>query len=439
MAKKPKIAIVGRPNVGKSTLFNKLSGKRASIVDQMEGVTRDRVYSSAEWLSQEFNIIDTGGYVSSNEDIFNEKIKVQISAALEECDGIIFLVDGKDGLNPNDQFLSKIIRKSGKKFVLGVNKCDTPEHYIRKDQFFDMGFENPIPISALNGAGVGDMLDNLFEVIDFSMISQSNDNTDCSIAIVGMPNVGKSSLLNSLIQKEQAIVSDIAGTTRDSVDTIIKWHGKNIKIIDTAGLRKKSKVDTDIEFYSSLRAMDSLLRSDLVLLVVDAEKGFTKQEKTIAKEVIKKGKRMVILVNKWDLASGTNVSAELYKEDMYAEFKDLQHYPILFVSALTKRRVSNILEKAWETFTKQKEKLSTKDLNVWIEKAVKNYPPPATQGKSIKVKFVEQVQQSPPIFALFSNYPKLISIQYLRYLHNQLRESFDLKGITIKFSLRKGK
>ena len=438
MAKKPKIAIVGRPNVGKSTLFNKLSGKRASIVDQVEGVTRDRVYSSAEWLSQEFNIIDTGGYVSSNEDIFNEKIKVQISAALEECNGIIFLVDGKDGLNPNDQFLSKIIRKSGKKFVVGVNKCDTPEHDIRKDQFFDMGFENLIPISALNGAGVGDMLDNLFELIDFSMISQSNDNTDCSIAIVGMPNVGKSSLLNSLIQREQAIVSDIAGTTRDSVDTIIKWHGKNIKIIDTAGLRKKSKVDTDIEFYSSLRAMDSLLRSDLVLLVVDAEKGFTKQEKTIAKEVIKKGKRMIILVNKWDLASGTNVSAELYKEDMYTEFKDLQYYPILFVSALTKRRVSNVLEKAWETFTKQKEKLSTKDLNVWIEKAVKNYPPPATQGKSIKIKFVEQVQQSPPIFALFSNYPKLISIQYLRYLHNQLRESFDLKGITIKFSLRKG-
>ena len=253
-----------------------------------------------------------------------------------------------------------------------------------------------------------------------------------------MPNVGKSSLLNALIQREQAIVSDIAGTTRDSVDTIIKWHGKDIKIVDTAGLRKKSKVDSDIEFYSSLRAMDSLLRSDLVLLVVDAEKGFTKQEKTIAKEVIKKGKRMIILVNKWDLASGTNVSAELYKEDMYMEFKDLQHYPILFVSALTKRRVSNILEIAWEIFTKQRDKLSTKELNVWIEKAVRNYPPPATQGKSIKIKFVEQVQQSPPIFALFSNYPKLISIQYLRYLHNQLRESFDLKGITIKFSLRKG-
>ena len=263
------------------------------------------------------------------------------------------------------------------------------------------------------------MLDNLFESIDFNKIAQSSDNTDCSITIVGMPNVGKSSLLNALIQRDQAIVSDIAGTTRDSVDTIIKWHGKDIKIVDTAGLRKKSKDDSDI-------------------LVVDADKGFTKQEKTIAKEVIKKGKRMAILVNKWDLASGKDVSAELYKEDMYMEFKDLQHYPILFVSALTKRRVSNILEVAWEVFTKQREKLSTKELNIWIEKAVRNYPPPAAQGKSIKIKFVEQVQQSPPIFALFSNYPKLISIQYLRYLHNQLRESFDLNGITIKFSLRKG-
>ena len=412
MAKKPKIAIIGRPNVGKSTLFNKLSGKRASIVDQVEGVTRDRVYASAEWLSQEFNIIDTGGFVSSNEDIFNKKIKVQISAALNECHGIIFLVDGKDGLNPNDNLLSKLVRKSGKNFVMGVNKCDTPDHRHRKDQFFDLGFENPFPISALNGAGIGDMLDELFEHIDFNLISKSDEEEDCSLSIVG--------------------------TTRDSVDTIIKWHGKNIKVVDTAGLRKKSKIDSDIEFYSSLRAMDSLLRSDLVLLVVDAEKGFTKQEKSIAKEVIKKGKRMIILVNKWDLASGTDVSAELYKQDMYDEFKDLRHYPILFVSALTKRRVSNILEVAWDIFTKQREKLSTKKLNEWVEKAVRNYPPPAKLGKSIKLKFIEQVQQSPPIFAIFSNYPKLISVQYLRYLHNQLRDSFDLKGITIKFSLRKG-
>ena len=253
-----------------------------------------------------------------------------------------------------------------------------------------------------------------------------------------MPNVGKSSLLNSLIQKEQAIVSDIAGTTRDSVDTIIKWHGKDIKIIDTAGLRKKSKVDTDIEFYSSLRAMDSLLRSDLVLLVVDAEKGFTKQEKTIAKEVIKKGKRMIILVNKWDLASGTNVSAELYKEDMYTEFKDLQHYPILFVSALTKRRISNILSTAWDVLDKHKEKINTKELNEWLAKATQKYPPPALQGKSIKIKFVDEVQVSPPLFAFFCNYLKLISVPYKRYLHNSLREAFDLEGITIKLSIRKG-
>tara|TARA_B100001115_G_scaffold17977_1_gene12770 strand:- start:997 stop:2310 length:1314 start_codon:yes stop_codon:yes gene_type:complete len=437
MAKKPKIAIIGRPNVGKSTLFNRLAGKRTSIVDQLEGVTRDRIYASAEWLSKEFDIIDTGGFVSSDEDIFNKKIKEQISQALAECDGLIFLVDGKEGLNPNDQFLSKLVRKSGKKSVLAVNKCDVPSHSERINAFFDLGLEKPTPISALNGSGIGDVLDILLDEFDFSNI-ENDLKEDYSISIVGMPNVGKSSLLNAIIQKDQAIVSDIAGTTRDSIDSIIKWHGKNVKIVDTAGLRKKSKVDDDIEFYSSLRAMDSLIRSNIVLLVVDVEKGFTKQEKSIAKEVIKKGKRMVILVNKWDLTSEKDISADLYKENMYNEFKDLQHYPIIFVSALTKRRISNILEETWEVFKKQNEKLSTKKLNEWLEKSVRNYPPPAAQGKSIKIKFVEQVQYSPPIFALFSNYPKLISIQYLRYLHNQLRDSFDLKGITIKFSLRKG-
>tara|TARA_B100000676_G_scaffold19190_1_gene16703 strand:+ start:1286 stop:2599 length:1314 start_codon:yes stop_codon:yes gene_type:complete len=437
MAKKPKIAIIGRPNVGKSTLFNRLAGKRTSIVDQLEGVTRDRIYASAEWLSKEFDIIDTGGFVSSDEDIFNKKIKEQISQALAECDGLIFLVDGKEGLNPNDQFLSKLVRKSGKKSVLAVNKCDVPSHSERINAFFDLGLEKPTPISALNGSGIGDVLDILLDEFDFSNI-ENDLKEDYSISIVGMPNVGKSSLLNAIIQKDQAIVSDIAGTTRDSIDSTIKWHGKNVKIVDTAGLRKKSKVDDDIEFYSSLRAMDSLIRSNIVLLVVDVEKGFTKQEKSIAKEVIKKGKRMVILVNKWDLTSEKDISADLYKENMYNEFKDLQHYPIIFVSALTKRRISNILEETWEVFKKQNEKLSTKKLNEWLEKSVRNYPPPAAQGKSIKIKFVEQVQYSPPIFALFSNYPKLISIQYLRYLHNQLRDSFDLKGITIKFSLRKG-
>lgn len=437
MAKKPKIAIIGRPNVGKSTLFNRLAGKRTSIVDQLEGVTRDRIYASAEWLSKEFDIIDTGGFVSSDEDIFNKKIKEQISQALAECDGLIFLVDGKEGLNPNDQFLSKLVRKSGKKSVLAVNKCDVPSHSERINAFFDLGLEKPTPISALNGSGIGDVLDILLDEFDFSNI-ENDLKEDYSISIVGMPNVGKSSLLNAIIQKDQAIVSDIAGTTRDSIDSTIKWHGKNVKIVDTAGLRKKSKVDDNIEFYSSLRAMDSLIRSNIVLLVVDVEKGFTKQEKSIAKEVIKKGKRMVILVNKWDLTSEKDISADLYKENMYNEFKDLQHYPIIFVSALTKRRISNILEETWEVFKKQNEKLSTKKLNEWLEKSVRNYPPPAAQGKSIKIKFVEQVQYSPPIFALFSNYPKLISIQYLRYLHNQLRDSFDLKGITIKFSLRKG-
>jgi len=288
MSKKSKIAIIGRPNVGKSTLFNKLCGRRTSIVNPTAGVTRDRVYASGEWLDKKFDVIDTGGFVDSDEDVFNEKIREQVVEAVKESDSIIFLVDGKDGLNPNDQYLAKIVRQSDKKYVLAVNKCDTPEQLKNNTiSFFDLGLGDPIGISALNGSGVGDVLDILLEEFDSSKGTDTSESF--SISIVGMPNVGKSSLLNSIIQKEQAIVSDVAGTTRDSIDTNIQWHGRKVKIVDTAGLRKTSKVDTDIEFYSSLRAMDSLTRSDIVLFVIDADKGFTKQDKTIANHIIKEG------------------------------------------------------------------------------------------------------------------------------------------------------
>ena len=349
------------------------------------------------------------------------------------------MVDGKDGRNPNDSHLAKMVRHSNKNYVLAVNKCDTPDHTDRINPFFSLGLKEPVPISGLNGAGVGDVLDTLFAHEDLE--GQDFDDMDeesMSISIVGMPNVGKSSILNALIQREQAIVSDIAGTTRDSIDTHIKWHGHSIKIVDTAGLRKRSKVDDDIEYYSSLRAIDSLIRSDVVLLVMDAEKGFTKQEKTIASEIIRRGKRMVILVNKWDLTANKNISAEIFKEEMAHEFPLIQYYPVLFVSALTKRRISNILSETWTVFEKQRDKIGTKALNDWLVKAVRKHPPQASLGKSIKLKFIEQVQYSPPIFAFFCNYPKLITVAYKRYLHNQLRESFDLDGITIKLSVRKG-
>jgi len=437
MSKKLKIVIIRRPNVGKSTLFNKLCGKRKSIVNPTGGVKSDRNYASGEWLDKKFDVIDTGGFVDSDEDSFSEKIREQIVEAVKECDSIIFLVDGKDGLNPNDQHLAKIVRQSDKKYVLAVNKCDTPEQLKNNTiSFFNLGLDNPIGISALNGSGVGDVLDILLDESDSSKAVDTNESF--SISIVGMPNVGKSSLLNSIIQKEQAIVSEVAGTTRDSIDTNIQWHGKTVKIVDTAGLRKKSKVDTDIEFYSSLRAIDSLMRSDVVLFVIDAEKGFTKQDKTIASQIIKKGKSMIILVNKWDLTSKKDILADSFMLDMFDSFRLLEYYPILFVSALTKRRISNILSEAWEVFNKHKEKINTKELNNWLAKTVQKYPPPALQGKSVKIKFVDEVQISPPLFAFFCNYPKLISVPYKRYLHNTLRESFDFKGVTLKLSIRKG-
>jgi GTP-binding protein len=438
MKKNPRIAIIGRPNVGKSTLFNRLSGRRTSIVDSTEGVTRDRIYAFGDWLSTKFDIIDTGGFVDSNEDIFDKKIKEQILEAIKECDYIIFLVDGKNGLNPNDKHLSQLVRQSNKKYVLAVNKCDVPNQLENNIlPFFNLGLNDPIGISALNGSGVGDVLDILLDGSYFSNQTNLNDES-FSISIVGMPNVGKSSLLNSIIQKEQAIVSEIAGTTRDSIDTNIQWHGRIVKIVDTAGLRKKSKVDTDIEFYSSLRAIDSLMRSDIVLFVIDAEKGFTKQDKTIASQIIKKGKSMIILVNKWDLTLKKDISADSFMLDMFDSFRLLENYPILFVSALTKRRISNILSEAWEVFNKHKEKINTKELNNWLAKTVQKYPPPALQGKSVKIKFIDEVQISPPLFAFFCNYPKLISVPYKRYLHNALRESFDFKGITLKLSIKKG-
>lgn len=437
MGKNTKIAIIGRPNVGKSTLFNRLSSSRISIVDETEGVTRDRVYASGEWINHKFDVIDTGGFIGDNNDFFNQKIKEQIGHAIEECDVIVMLVDGKDGLNPADRFLSQLVKKSSKPSFLTINKNDSSKIEENLHEFYELGWDQLFSISALNGSGVGELLDEILKSSSSNLLHETEEKI-LSISIVGMPNVGKSSILNAILQKDQAIVSDIAGTTRDSIDTNIKWHGKQIRIIDTAGLRKKSKIDDSIEFYSSLRAMDALLRSDIVLLVIDAIKGISKQDKSIVNEVLKKGKRLIILINKWDLTAESNISADTFKEDMYYDFPLLQNYPLLFVSAKTKKRISNILESAWELYNKNISKISTKELNNWLEKVLVQHSPPAIQGKLIKIKFVEQVHINPPIFAFFTNYPKLISVSYKRFLMNKLRESFDLNGITFKLSIRKG-
>ena len=432
------VAIVGRPNVGKSTFFNRLLGERKAIVDDTSGVTRDRQYGVSDWNGKAFNLIDTGGFVPQSEDVFEREIKKQVLIAVEEAHALVFIVDAATGITDLDEAMADVLRRTSKPVFLAVNKVDNHNRLLEATEFYGLGFENIFFISAMTGSGTGEVLDSVAELISEEKSEETSELAALpKIAIMGQPNVGKSSLLNTLIGQERTIVSDIAGTTRDTIHTHYKLFQKEFILIDTAGIRRKSKVHEDLEFYSVIRAIKAMDEADVCLLMLDAQKGITAQDLSIFAMAVKKGKGIVILVNKWDLIDKeTNTAKEFEKvlKDKFAPFTDL---PILFISAKEKTRIFKVIETALEVFDNRKTVIPTSQLNEVLLKAIESYHPPVVRGNPVKIKYITQLPTQVPSFAFFSNHPDEIKEPYKNYLENQLRQKFKFTGVPIRIFFRK--
>ncbi len=432
------VAIVGRPNVGKSTLFNRLLEQRKAIVDDMSGVTRDRQYGVTDWNGKTFNVIDTGGFVHGSEDMFEREIAKQVLVAVEEAQAIIFLVDAATGLTDLDDAMASVLRKSTKPVFLTVNKVDNNDRLLEASEFYSLGMEPVFFIAAASGSGTGELLDAITELITDDDTRQSEVMAALpKFAIIGQPNTGKSSLLNALIGQERTIVSNVAGTTRDTIHTHYNLFQKEFVLIDTAGIRRKSKVHEDLEFYSVIRAIKAMDEADVCLLLLDAEKGITAQDLSIFSLASKKGKGVVVLVNKWDLVDKQTNTAITYEKELKKRLAPFNDVPILFVSALEKTRIFKAIEMALQVYENKKRKVSTSLLNDVIGKAIEAYHPPVVRGHPIKIKFITQLPTATPSFAFFCNFPDDIKTPYRNYLENQLREQFEFTGVPIRIYFRK--
>tara|TARA_R110002049_G_scaffold86767_1_gene220305 strand:+ start:4046 stop:5356 length:1311 start_codon:yes stop_codon:yes gene_type:complete len=430
------VAIVGRPNVGKSTLFNRLVQRREAIVDSVSGVTRDRHYGKSDWNGKEFSVIDTGGYSIGSDDIFEEEIRKQVALAIDEADIIVFVVDVEEGITPMDAEVAKILRKVKKPIFVTVNKVDNAMRDADAVEFYNLGLGGYHTISSINGSGTGDLLDAIAEKMPAPEEVDLETVKLPRFAVVGRPNAGKSSFINALIGEDRNIVTDIAGTTRDSIDTKYNRFGFDFNLVDTAGIRKKSKVKEDLEFYSVMRAVRTIEYSDVIILVVDATRGFEGQDQNIFWLAEKNRKGVVVLINKWDLIEKETNTMRDFEAMVRKQIEPFTDVPIVFISALTKQRLFKAIETAVEVFEKRKFKISTSKLNDAMLEIVKSYPPPATKGKFVKIKYCMQLPTATPQFAFFCNLPQYVRDPYKRFLENKLRDMYDFSGVPITIYFR---
>ena len=431
----PTIAIVGRPNVGKSTLFNKIVGRKVSIIEDIPGVTRDRIYQEASYRDKKFYLIDTGG-IDVSKETFNEEIKIQAEIAINEADVVLFIVDGKEGITHNDLVVRDILRKSKKRVVVAINKVDVKEAQNHMYDFYELGFSSYIPISSIHNTGYVELMDTI--TMDFPDYNNEEEDTRLKFSIIGRPNVGKSSLTNALLNEDRVVVSNISGTTRDSIDSIFKYHGEEYVLIDTAGMRKKGRVFESVEKYSLLRSLKSIDRSDICLVVINAEEGITEHDKHIAGYAIERGKGLIFVVNKWDTVTDYSISE--YTKLMRAEFQFATYAPIVFLSALTKKRIHTLMPEVIKVSENIKREIKTSILNDVILDAYQLNLPPSYNGKRLKIYFSSQTGVKPPKFTLRVNNKGLVHFSYERYLENKLRENFNLEGtpIILQFKNRSG-
>ncbi len=432
----PLVVIVGRPNVGKSTLFNRLVGKRNAIVHDVSGVTRDRNYGEVEWAGKYFNLIDTGGYVPNSTDLFETAIREQVEIAIEEADSILFVVDARTGLNPMDREIANMLRAANKDYFLLVNKVDSEQYEAAATEFYSLGVEKLYDISAIAGRKIGDLLDDV--TAGFPELSDDERNDPrLKIAIVGKPNVGKSSLTNSLLGYDRSIVTDIPGTTRDSINSILKYYGQEIVLVDTAGLRKRKRIDESIEFFSTIRTLKAVGECDVAVIMLDAQLGLEKQDQKIIDEAVRRRKGIIIAVNKWDLIEKETNTAKQFEDAIREKLGTLDYLPVIFVSALTKQRIYKLIDLAINIETERKKKIPTSELNeIMLAEIDKNPPPSTPTGKEVKIKYITQVGDHYPIFLFFTNFPKQIPEHYKRFLERLIRKHFGFNGVPFTLSFK---